>query len=172
MSKLNIIRAAVISAFFMLAVPASASDIETDNPFMDLLTLGGEQADVNEHFKNGKWTLVMVWATDCHVCQEQKPMISSAYDERKDDDFSVFGIAIDGRGGLGKVKNYLDVHKPSFPNYVGDLTIVAANYQLLTEESFRGTPTYLLFNPKNELMAAQAGMIGKEALFEFMDSNS
>lgn len=153
--------------------PSSGEAAEqATSPFMDLLTVGGEPADVEEHFNNGKWTLVMIWATNCHVCHEQKPMISSVHDERKDIDFTVMGIAIDGRRGLDKVKNYLDENKPSFPSFVTDLTVLAVNFELLTEESFRGTPTYLLFNPENELLAAQPGRISKEALYEFIDQNS
>ena len=44
------------------------------NPFLDLMSVDGNRADADEHFNNGKWTLVMLWATNCHVCHEQKPM--------------------------------------------------------------------------------------------------
>ena len=153
--------------------PSNAvQEAESEAPFMDLITIGGDKASIAEHFNNGKWTLVMLWATDCHICKEQKPTMSAAHDERKDIDFTVMGIAIDGKSALGKVNQYLDKYNPSFPNYVGDITTVAFNYEVLTEEQFRGTPTYLLFNPKNELMASQPGRIGKEALFEFIAANS
>ena len=175
--------AAIITGFApaTLAVESEAPVVAEANtsvvagseaPFQDLLTLGGDPAAVDEHFNNGKWTLVMLWATNCHVCKEQKPMISAAHNERKDHDFTVMGIAIDGSQGLDSVNRYIDKYTPSFPNFVGELTSVAFNYELLTEDGFRGTPTYLLFNPENELIASQPGKISKEALFEFIAKNS
>ena len=151
---------------------SAAQETESKVPFMDLITIGGDEASIAEHFNNGKWTLVMLWATDCHICKEQKPMMSAAHNERKNIDFTVMGIAIDGHSALGKVNQYLEKYNPSFPSYVGDITTVAFNYEVLTEEQFRGTPTYLLFNPENELMASQPGRIGKEALFDFIAANS
>lgn len=154
-----------------VAVESEAA-ADTELPFMDLLTVAGDRADITSHFDDDKWTLVMIWATDCHVCKEQKPMISAAYKERKDLDLNVFGIALDGRERLQKVQRYIEDHQPAFPNYVGDFAIVSFNYEVLTEEALRGTPTYLLFNPQNELMAAQPGRIGKEALIRFIEKNS
>ena len=141
-----------------------------DALFLDLMTLQGKDGDFDAAFNNGKWTLVKIWQANCHVCGEQAPMISAAHDER--DDFTAVGISVDGRKGLTVANRFVDRHEPSYPNFVGELSIIAVNFQILTEEAFRGTPSYLLFNPENELMAAQAGLISKEALFGFIDSKS
>lgn len=47
---------------------------------------------------NNKYTLVMVWATNCHLCEEQKPMIQTFHSDYKDTAANVVGIAIDGIG--------------------------------------------------------------------------
>lgn len=160
---------ALASVFY--APQLAAEDAKTsDAPFLDLIDTAGESADFDAEFNNGKWTLVKIWQANCHVCGEQAPMISAAHDER--DDFTVIGISVDGRGGLAGANRFIERHGPTYPNFVGELAIVAVNFQLLTEEAFRGTPSYLLFDPNNKLMAAQAGLISKEALFGFIDSNS
>ena len=149
---------------------AAESEANSDAPFLDLMDTKGESADFEAAFNNGKWTLVKIWQANCHVCGEQAPVISAAHEER--DDFSVVGISVDGRGGLAGANRFLKRHGPTYPNFVGELSIVAVNFQLLTEAAFRGTPSYLLFDPNNKLMAAQAGLISKEALFGFIDKNS
>lgn len=158
------------SAIFTTQLTAADETKAADALFLDLLTPAGEAADFDKAFNNGKWTLVKIWQANCHVCGEQAPMISAAHDGR--DDFTVVGISVDGRGNLAGANRFIDRHNPTYPNFVGELSIIAVNFQILTEEAFRGTPSYLLFNPENKLMAAQAGLISKEALFGFIDSNS
>lgn len=165
-------------ALFLAQNPALAADPSApaeavDNPqvpFMDLMDANGNASDLAPDFDNGKWTLVKIWQANCHVCGEQAPVMSKAHSER--DDFNVVGISIDGRKGLKKANRFIDRHQTQYPNFIGDFAVISINYQLLTEEAFRGTPSYLLFSPDNKLMAAQPGMISKDALFNFIDSNS
>ena len=165
-------------AFFLTQKPAVAADSDApaaayDNPnvpFMDLMDAKGNSRDLAPEFDNGKWTLVKIWQANCHVCGEQAPVMSKAHTERSD--FNVVGISIDGRRGLKKANRFIDRHQTDYPNFIGDFAVISINYQLLTEEAFRGTPSYLLFSPDNKLMAAQPGMISKDALFDFIDSNS
>jgi thiol-disulfide isomerase/thioredoxin len=140
-----------------------------NSPFLDLLTVDGERLDEGPAVGNGKWTLVMIWATDCPICKQQKPVISAFHDKHKDVDAAVFGIALDGRPGLQEVRDYLDEHVVSFPNYVGEYPVIAINYQELTEEDLRGTPTYLLFDPEGELQGNNPGPISVEAIERFIE---
>ncbi len=159
----------------LLSVSVATADTTTVSsepmPFLDLLTTDGQPGDFAKDFDNGKWTLVKIWQAACHVCGEQAPMMSEAHLERSED-FNVVGVSIDGRKGLASANRFISRHQPVYPNFVGELAVVAVNFQLLTESAFRGTPSYLLFSPDNKLMAAQPGMISKDALFEFIDSKS
>jgi len=143
-----------------------------ENPFVDLVDIQGEAIDVGSSIGEGKWTLVMLWTTDCHICTEQKPKISAFYDKHKDDSVNVFGIAMDGRKNLKAVNRYLEKHNPSFPNFVGELDLVAFNYQMMTEEPLRGTPTYLLFNPAGELKGNNPGPVSPDAIEKFIARHS
>ena len=146
----------------------TASSAWASNPFLDLLTTNGERLSDEALIGQGKWTLVMIWATDCHICKQQKPLISAFYDKHKDLDANVFGIALDGRSGLKEVRHYLQEHVVTFPNYVGEFPVVAVNYHELTEETLRGTPTYLLFNPNGELKGNNPGPISVDAIEKFI----
>ena len=131
----------------------------------------GEDVVLDDLKGNGKWTLVMLWATDCHVCHIDKPEISAFHTKHKDDDAEVIGIALDGIERLGKVKNYIAANNPSFPSYVGDIAIIASHYYGMTEENLRGTPTYLLFSPEGELLGNNPGRLRVEAIEKFIARN-
>jgi len=73
---------------------------------------------------------------------------------------------------MDAVKEYLAEHQPTFPNYVGDYQMVAMNYQSLTEENLRGTPTYLLFNPQGELKGNNPGPVTPSAIERFIANNT
>lgn len=139
---------------------------------MEIQELNGDIVRLDERVGDGKWLLVMLWATDCHICKQQKPEMSRFHDKHKDDDAQVLGIALDGMGAVDEVKSYLDHFQPSFPNYVGEIAIVASHYLFLTEESLRGTPTYLLFNPDGELVGNNPGPLSIEALEQFINKKS
>ena len=139
---------------------------------MEIQELDGDIVRLEERVGGGKWLLVMLWATDCHICKQQKPEMSRFHDKHKDTDAEVLGIALDGMGAVDEVKSYLEHHKPSFPNYVGEIAIVASHYLVLTEESLRGTPTYLLFNPDGELVGNNPGPLSVEALEQFISKKS
>jgi len=121
---------------------------------------------------HGKWTLVMIWATNCHICKIQKPDISAFHNEHKDIDAHVVGVALDGYDRVDAVVDYVKDNNVSFPNYVGNGAIIASHYFGMTEEMFRGTPTYLLFNPEGELLANNPGLLTVEALESFIARKS
>jgi len=161
---------AVFAAMLLACFAAIAH--ASDSPFRDLVDTNGELAGEQTAVGKGKWTLVMLWSTDCHICTLQKPEISAFYDKYKSTTVDVFGIALDGARRMDAVKNYLAEHQPTFPNYVGDYQMVALNYQSLTEENLRGTPTYLLFDPNGELKGNNPGPVTPSAIERFIAKNT
>jgi len=159
-------RAFTSACFAMLLMTLSFSVSAAS--FKGLVDPEGNAASLSDTIGNGKWTLVMLWSTDCHLCTEQKPKISAFYDEHKDIDANVVGIAIDGPNHLKAVRQYLTEHQPTFPNYVSDIRTLQLTYQNLTEESFRGTPTYLLFDPSGELKGNNPGPVTIAGVEKFM----
>ena len=135
---------------------------------MELQQVDGTVVDLDDYRGDGRWLLVMLWATTCHICEMQKPEISAFHDEHKDSDAHVLGIALDGMERLEAIKENIQQHKTSFPSLVGNIAIVASFYQHITEESLRGTPTYLLFNPGGELVGNNPGPLSVEAIENFM----
>lgn len=162
--------ACLFSVVLMLGLSSTAA--ASESPFRDLVDTKGKLVPDLTSVGNGKWTLVMIWATDCHVCTLQKPEISAFYNKHKDANVDVFGIALDGPERLEAVNDYLAEHKPTFPNYVGNYQMMALNYQSLTEENLRGTPTYLLFDPKGELKGNNPGPVTPSAIESFIANHT
>lgn len=138
-------------------------------PLLDTRTLSGEKRDLDAYVGKGKWTLVMFWATDCSICKRQKPEISAFHDKHKDSDAQVVGVAIDGYDKKAAIQDYLAHHETSFPTLIGELPVLAMNYEIAAEEPFRGTPTYWLFNPKGELVGNNPGPLRAQAIEAFIE---
>jgi len=136
---------------------------------MELQKLSGVRVDLDDYRGTGKWLLVMIWATDCHICHQQKPLISDFHDKHQHIDAEVIGIALDGPSRTDEVKRYLESTKVTFPTLVGELLIVSSHYMQLTEESLRGTPTYLLFSPDGELLGNNPGPLRISAIESFIE---
>lgn len=141
-------------------------------PFSGLVTIDGVSTNEGPEIGKGKWTLVMIWATNCHICREQKPKISAFHDAHKDVDARVFGISLDGAGKLAKVKQYMAEYQVTFPTFIGDMMRVMKDYEKLTTEPFGGTPTYLLFSPGGLLKGNNPGPITVSALERFIARHS
>ena len=130
----------------------------------------GSQTSLDDQIGKSKWTLVMFWAHDCSICRTEFPLISDFYESREDVD--VIGISIDGDGKKNLAQEFLDSTQPSFPIFITSLTLASANYNVLTQEDFRGTPTFLLFTPGGELIGNNPGKLSVSALESFIASNS
>lgn len=148
------------------SLPALAAD-----PFRDLVTLQGEELSGLPQAEDGKWTLVMLWATDCHACEAQKPDISAFSDQHKDGKLSVVGISIEGRGNLSKIQKHQAKSTDSFPSYVGEQLLISTNLEIVAGEPLRGTPTYVMLNPENEIVALNPGMLNMDDLEAFVQKN-
>lgn len=155
----------VVSLFLLL--PFLQTSIA--NAF-ELEGFDGSKINLDDKIGQDKWTLVMFWAHNCHVCKEETPVISDFHDKR--DDVEVIGISIDGQEKKELAEQFLESANPSFPSYLSSFLMVSSNYQILTEEDFRGTPTFLLFTPDGELLGNNPGKLSIESLENFIDRNS
>ncbi len=119
----------------------------------------------------GQWTVVMIWASDCHVCNQEAGQYVKFHNEHAGNNARVVGMSIDGWSDKEKASAFIDRHEISFPNLIGDVEAVAGWYAAETGEAFRATPTFLVFGPQGELKAAQAGAVPPKVIEEFILTN-
>lgn len=157
-------------AFAILSLGASlvhASDVTGVFKSMD-----GQDTRMSEYVGKGKWTLVMLWATDCHICSQEAPTISAFHDAHKDRDATVLGLSMDGYEKKAAVQQFVDRHSTTFPNLIGEMTEVALAYESQTQLRLRGTPTFLLYNPDGKLVGQNVGPMRIAALESFIERKS
>lgn len=131
----------------------------------NITTFGAQQV-------SGEWTVVMIWAADCHVCNEESGQYSGFHQAHSGTDARVLGISIDGKERLADARAFVDRNGVIYPNLIGDLQTVTQWYQVETGENFIATPTFVLFGPDGEVRAAQPGAVPPSAIEEFISSRS
>ena len=133
-----------------------------------LTDFDGRERPLSDFTGSGQWLVVMIWASDCHVCNGEAYQYVDFHDMNHDDNATVLGISMDGRAGITEAVAFVDRHSVSFPNLIGEPQDVARLYTQLTGEPFVGTPTLLVFDPSGELRARQAGAVPANAIEEFI----
>lgn len=166
----HIVKFGVAVKAILLGLVLSTGQAHAKAPFPDLVTIDGiavtDEADVD----NGKWTLVMIWQVQCPICKDMKPLLSDFHDRHKDVDAQVYGVSIDGVEKLDAVKKYMIDHEVSFPTYVGDLALIGINFAINAQEPFKGTPTYMLFDPNGNFRAVDESYLDIESLERFIST--
>lgn len=128
----------------------------------------GESRSIEEFTGNGKWLVLMIWAHDCHVCNQEAENYVHFHDEHKNRDAQVLGLSLDGVGNKAKAEEFINNHDLSFPSLIGEPENIMLYYQIQTGSSFVGTPTFMIFNPQGKLLAAQAGAVPPELIEKFI----
>jgi peroxiredoxin len=136
----------------------------------ELKDFNGAPHKLAEYIGKGKWTVVMFWASDCRVCNAEVGQYIQFNDANKD--ASMLGVSLDGLAHLDAARDFVKRHAVDFPNLVAEPDEVAELYQTLTSNPWVGTPSFLVYNPKGELLAAQAGAVPTELITKFIKENT
>ncbi len=120
----------------------------------------------------GEWTVVMIWASDCHICNQEVGEYSQFHLKYADKNANIVGISIDGSQGLADAKSFIQRNEVLFPSLIADVETVARWYQMRTGESFRATPTFVLIDGDGEVRAAQPGAVPTQIVEDFIAAKS
>ncbi len=153
----------MLLALFSLAVGASPL-------FKNLQT--GSHATLDDYRGQGRWLVVMIWASDCEVCKQEAPLYQQFHQSHANSDATVLGITLDGADRENQAKGFIAGYGLAFDNLLGEPETVSAYYQIITGSRWIGTPSFLIFDPQGELRAKQAGAVEVEIVEQFIASNS
>lgn len=136
----------------------------------ELKDFAGKPAAISDFTGKGKWTALIIWASDCHVCNVEAEQYIQFHEENKDKNITMLGLSMDGNAKLADAMSFIKRHHVTYPNLIGEPAAVAAMYQRLTGDQWVGTPTILVYDPQGELQAAQPGAVPVELIEEFVRS--
>ena len=137
----------------------------------NLQDFDGKPGAIDDYAGKGKWLVVMIWASDCHVCNAEAQNYDFFHDAHKDKDATVLGISIDGQGGLQDARAFVARHQVSFPNLIGEPQAVMQLFYDLTGVTWVGTPTFLIYNPSGKLVVQQIGAVPVDLIESFIKRN-
>lgn len=152
----------------VLSLPAVASDIG-----MGLLRgFDGSVHTLDEYTGQGKWTVVMLWASDCSACNAEAKHYVQFHHDHKDKDAIMLGVSMDGRDKQADAEAFIQRHGVDFTNLIEAPENVARLYSGLTGQGWVGTPSFLVFSPAGELRAAQVGAVPVKLIEDFIARES
>lgn len=157
------LHSALISIVLLLTTPFIAH-AET----MKLADLKGNSHALTEYIGQGQWTIVMIWASDCGICNKEAVHLEAFHAKHKDLDGRILGISMDGLDGLKEARDFVTTHGLTFTNLVGDAEEVAVMYYDITGTYFIGTPSFLFFDRKGEIRAYLAGAVDTPLIEQYI----
>lgn len=138
----------------------------------ELKDFEGKPYKLEDFTGKGKWTVVMFWASDCHVCNAEVQQYIQFHQAHKGENASILGVTLDGQSKLAAARDFVKRHSVTFPNLVGEPEEIADLYHTLTGTPWVGTPTFLVYDPKGGLKAAQPGAVPSELIEQFIKDNN
>lgn len=153
----------------VVVMVASAGSITAQA--IELQDMQGKLRALTDYTGKGKWLIVMFWASDCLICHKEAKQYEQFHQQHKNKDASILGISLDGPEHRTDAQKFINEHKLTFPNLVGEAQQVALLYMDITGQHWVGTPTFLLFNPQGQLKAEQSGAVPVKLLEEFIQAN-
>ncbi|HMT92264.1 TlpA disulfide reductase family protein [uncultured Thiothrix sp.] len=136
------------------------------SPATAMTDLQGQPVKLETIVGKGKWTVMKIWAADCHVCRQTIHYLTDF--EVSFPEAAVYGISIDGQAGKAEAQAFVKQYNLDFPNLLSDLSEMNAYLNKTAGESLYGTPTMLVFNPQGKLIAVQPGPVTADELIAFI----
>ena len=132
--------------------------------------LNGKKDTISNHIGKDKWTIVEVWESSCSACRSHMPNMVKF--DGKLNNARILGVTLDGQAGIDDAEDFLAEYDVKFPTIVTNYVEMNIWMQKAIGESLMGTPTFILFDPKGKLVAAQPGIVSVASLEKFITGNS
>lgn len=156
-------------AGLMLLVTLAPAAATAATPLKDF---DGTAKTIEQYTGHGKWLVVMLWASDCAVCNREVHEYVAFHKQHHDKDARMLGVSLDGDAKKADAQSFLKRHNVNFPSLIGEPLSVAAMYQNLTGDTWVGTPSFMVYTPDGKLLGAQAGAVPVSVIESFMQRES
>jgi thiol-disulfide isomerase/thioredoxin len=155
----------LIGVVLMLGVAMEPSSGATTGVFSDF---DGRPVSFADVLPTDRWLVVMIWSHSCPVCAKEMQGQSDLHERHRDGRLKVLGISLDGADAALEAWAFIEEREVGFSNLLGEPADVVRFFSDQTGQSFRGTPTFLIYAPGGALKAVQAGAVPPEAIEAFI----
>ncbi len=128
-------------------------------------------AALDAYREDGKWLVVMLWASDCRICNREVYQYVEFHEFHHDVDATVLGVSLDGPDQAAALE-FIDRHEISFPNLIIGLEAGSRWFEELTGQRFWGTPGFIVIDPASEIRAQQIGAVPAGMIEDFISRDA
>lgn len=146
----------IISIIFTFAFSASPGQIIFPEDKL--------QSSLEDELKDGRWELVMFWATYCHICKKDFKKLAAFIEDNPKISLTIVGVVVDGLEEEDETRKLVKKHKLDYTHLITDYDRANIVYKEKSGKRLVGTPSYLLYNPENKLVAFNTNAIDVDAL--------
>ncbi len=158
------------SLFSILLALSLNISVQAGTPLFS--SFAGKPVEISDYIVDDKWLLVMIWASDCHICNREAHAYVDFYFKHEESNALVLGVSIDGQVKKAEAELFIKRHEINFPNIISEPDKLAHWFEKLTGQSWMGTPTLLVYSPEGELKVQQIGAIPLDLVEKFIQRES
>jgi thiol-disulfide isomerase/thioredoxin len=119
---------------------------------------------LENQLENGRYELVMFWATYCHTCKKDFIALGEYIEDNPELSFTLVGVVVDGIDEVSKTEELVEKHKLNYAHILTDYDTANQFYTQVTDMQLMGTPSYILYDKDNKLVGVNPNSIDIEAL--------
>ena len=119
---------------------------------------------VMEQLQEGRWELVMFWATYCPVCKTDFENLAAFIEDNPELPFTVVGVVVDGDKARDKAIQQINDRNLNYAHVITDFEQGQTLYKSVTDSALIGVPSQMLFNKENKMVGFSRNAIDIEAL--------
>jgi thiol-disulfide isomerase/thioredoxin len=116
-----------------------------------------------------RYDLVMFWATFCGPCKRDFKKIAQLMQDNPDIHMTILGVVIDGEENPELTESLVQQHQLDYAHVLTNFEAAAVYHQQAADKNLIGTPSYLLYDHSNELVADHPSMIDLDALLMLVE---
>lgn len=138
--------------YLLVLILLLTATISQANQNFVLKDMAGRQHQLSSYA--GKWVIVNYWATWCPPCLEEIPDLVNLYDQRKDKDLMIIGVAFEYKNAK-EVETFVDDMLMSYPIVLGSDKVIGQIGPATV------LPSTYIYNPQGKLVKIRHGLITK-----------
>lgn len=119
---------------------------------------------LEDQLEDGRYELVMFWATYCHTCKKDFVALGEFIEENPNIPLTLVGVVVDGVDEISKTEELVEKNDLNYAHILTDYDVANEFHMQVTDRQLMGTPSYILYDKENKLVGVNPNSIDIEAL--------